>query len=185
MARIAIKEIIVETTTVRKPYDASLENVEAQPVRENPTEGIVPAVLCDIVPLGFMMQDPPPGKSGKSREVFKLDVIFQIEEENSRGYRFTPRRRFNLSLNEKSSFRPVYEALVGRRVSPEEEQGKSKVGIKTLIALIGKNVQIGLAPSPDGKYMDITTVTPLGKGQAPVTVSDDYVRAKDRPAVGA
>jgi hypothetical protein len=161
-------------------YDASLEDQEASAVYENASPGTVVGVLCDVIPYGFKIEKAmEPGK--KDRQVFKLDLIFQVDEINSRGYRFNTRRRCNLSLFEKATFRPFYEALIGRKVTAAEEAGKEKVGVKTIIGLIGTSVLLNLVPSPDGgKYTNIQGVMPLPKGMAGLDV-ENYVRYKDRP----
>lgn len=159
-------------------YNPQYEDAEAPPARENATPGTVAAVLVDIVPIGFTMQEPFE-KGGVAREVFQLDIIFQIEEETSKGYRFTPRRRLTLSLHEKATFRKYYEALVGRKVTADEESGKTKVTVKGLFPLIGTSVLLELVTSPDAKYTNINAIMPLPKGM-PTFQAKGYMRVKDR-----
>ena len=157
-------------------YDPSLEDQEIPASFENATEGTTAAVLVDIVPLGFFEQE---NDKGVKKQVFKINAVFQIEEENQKGYRFTVRRRYSLSLNEKAAFRPVYEALVGRKVTTDEENGKTKLKVSDLINLIGRSVMIKIVRSQDGKYDNVETVMALPKGMAPVGARG-YTRVKDR-----
>src|SRR5271169_472081 len=166
-----------EAATQPFKYDASLEETEIDAAYENPSSGSVAAVLCDVVPLGLMTQKDP--ATGVEKDVFKVDLILQIEETSSKGYRFTPRRRCNLSLAKRATLRPIYEALVGRAVTQDEETGKTKVSIKTLIGLIGKSVLLNLGPSENGRYMNILGVMPLPKGTPAVQV-ENYTRVRDR-----
>ena len=164
-------------------YDPSLEDMVIPGGFQNATEGSTAAVLVDVVPLGFMEQTDK--TTGVTKNVFKIDAIFQIEERREpkpgydEGLRFTVRRRYSLSLNEKAAFRPVYEALVGRAVTSDEENGKAKLSVRDLFKLIGKSVLINVVRSKDGKYDNISTVSPLPKALAPVT-AEAYVRIKDR-----
>lgn len=160
-------------------YDPANENMEIPASFENATEGTVPMVLVDVVPLGFFEQE---NDKGVKKQVFKINAVFQIEEENSKGYRFTIRRRFSLSLNEKSAFRPIFEALAGRKVTPDEEGGKVKISVRDLgDKFIGRSVLGEIKRSDDGKYDNLGAVMALPKGMNGVT-AEGYVRVKDRPA---
>jgi hypothetical protein len=160
-------------------YDASLEDQEADAAFENPTPGNVLAVLVDVVPLGWMVQKA--FKEGDpDKEVFKMDLIFQIEEVNQKGYRFTPRRRVTLSLNEKATFRKYFEAIVGRTATGDEQTGKTKVTPKSLFPYIGKtSVLLNLIQPPDSKYVNIDAITTLPKGMTGLDPLN-YTRVKDR-----
>jgi hypothetical protein len=160
-------------------YDASLEDQGADPAREAPEPGTVVGVLCDVVPLGWEVQEPFPGdKNGKSKEVFKLELYWQIEEMNSKGYRFTPRRRMTLSLNEKATFAKFYSVLVGRPLTEAEATGKAKVTPKSLFPLIGTSVLLNLVRTPKG-YTNVDSISALPKGLAGLEI-ENFTRVKDR-----
>lgn len=159
-------------------YNAALEDEVVAPSYENASLGTVAATLVDVIPIGLVTM---PGMNGQpDRDVFRVTFVFSLEERNSKQYNFTVRRQLTLSLHKKSTLKPYFEALAGRKVTVEEETGKTKVTVKSMAEeLIGKSVLLSLVSSPGGEYTNIASVVPLPKGMTPPTI-DAYVRLKDR-----
>jgi hypothetical protein len=137
---------------------------------EVPEEGLFPAVCCDIVEMGIV-------DWGYGPQV-KIRIIWQLEETNSKGKRFTVSAPYTPSLHEKSKLRPILEAWRGKKFSKEEIK---KFNIE---ALLGANCQVQVIHNiKDGgdKYANVQAVVPPARGAGKIYVDEDYVRVKDRP----
>ena len=121
-------------------YNAGLEDEVVAPSYENASTGTVAATLVDVIPIGLVtMKAMNAGE--KDRDVFRITFVFALEERNSKGYNFTVRRQLTLSLHKKSTLKPFFEALAGRKITVEEETGKAKVTVRSMAEeLIGKSV---------------------------------------------
>jgi hypothetical protein len=102
--------------------------------------------------------------------------VDEINPEN--GKPFSCSKKYTASLNEKATLRHDLESWRGRAFTQEELKGFD------LEKVIGVNAQVMVMHNTkDGKtYANVATVTPLGKGQAKIAGSKDYVRKKDRKA---
>ena len=160
-------------------YDPTLEDEAIKPSYENASTGTVAATLVDLIPLGLVKM-PAMNPGEKEREVFRVTFVFAIEERNSKDFQFTVRRQLTLSLHKKSTMRPYFEVLAGRKVTPDEEAGKKRITVKTLAdELIGKSALLNLVSSPDGAYTNVAGIIPLPAGM-PAPKIDSYLRLKDR-----
>jgi hypothetical protein len=135
--------------------------------------GLFQAVCCDVVDLGLIKVT----YSGQTREQYTIKVLWQSEEMRDDGKPLLLVRRYNASLNEKSSLRRDLESLRGRPFTPEELAGFD------IENLLGVNAYLNVvhAERDGGKtYANVASVAPIKKGMPRMEVLD-YVREKDRP----
>jgi hypothetical protein len=140
--------------------------------------GMHNAVLCDVVDMGIV---PNPHEPGKTQH--KLRLTWQIDEVNpSYDRRHEASAFYTASLNEKANLRKMLKTWLGK-TDKELDAGID------LEALIGTPAQIQITHriSSAGKtFANVVAVVPLMKGMAPLSVTPDFVRAKDRkPKDGA
>lgn len=149
-----------------------------------PPEAIYEAVCVDVIDLGLVKTEW--GDKPSIRIVWQIDALepqtHDDGSENKRsGKRFVVRRQFGLNLSEKGRLRPSLEAWRGRRFTKEE------LGGFDLDRLVGIPCQLQIVHNikENGKvYANVQAVMKLGPKSVPMTVADDYVRAKDRPKEG-
>jgi hypothetical protein len=141
-------------------------------------EGVHLAVCCDVVEMNgvrtaFGVKD-------------LLSIRWQIDELNPEfeepGYGPQPylvTRRYTRSLDVKSNLRRDLVSWRGRQFTREEMKAGFDVE-----RLIGANCQLQIQhvtkPDVDKTYANVINVMPPPKGAARITVSDAYVRVKDR-----
>jgi hypothetical protein len=130
------------------------------------------AVCVDVIDEGMQ-----PGFEDQ-KEVHKISLVWQIDETNPEtDYRFTVRKWYTLSLNEKSNLSGDLEAWFGRTFTTEERQGGFDVE-----TVVGRGCQLTVAHKITGAGKTraaVKTVSGLGKGMSPMQ-PHDYVRVKDR-----
>ena len=138
-------------------------------------EGLHQAVCCDVV--GYKT---PSDSQYPDRDMVRL--FFQTEAEDpATKQRYVVMRSFGRNLSPKGKLRPFLEAWRGRKFTPEE------LAKFDLEALVGANCQLQVIHeiSADGReFGNIQAVIGLSKGMPKITISADFVRAKDRPADG-
>ncbi len=151
---------------------------------ELPDAGAQQVVLADVIPLGPAEET----FEGKTRQVFKMELWFQVAQRGSENQALYTRGLFNLSFDKKSKFLPFFEVLRGSKLTPDEESGKVKLGVRDVIALIGKNALLEIVHKPGSKGGTFAnpgkSIMPLAKGTAPITVDPTFVRAKDKNGDG-
>lgn len=132
-------------------------------------EGLWPAVCCDVVDLGMVETE--------WGEKHKVQIRWQLEDLDPKTQKpFLVSRKFNLSLHEKSTLRPMLEAWRGKKFSREELEGFD------LERLIAVNCQIQLIHNiaTDGNtYANVQAVVPPAKGSTKIAVRE-YTRVIDR-----
>jgi len=136
-------------------------------------EGLHQAVCCDV-------WDPYEAESGfeAGKMVTKTRIVWQLEvvdEEHGRPYEVS--QIYTLSLSEKANLRKMLEAWRGRKFSTEELKGFD------LEKLIGANGQVQVvhnAKEGGDVYANVQAVVPIGKNMTKLTVTDGYVRHRDR-----
>jgi hypothetical protein len=129
-------------------------------------------VCVDVVDLGMVEVT----YAGKTKKQHKVALVWQIDETNEEtGKRFTARRRYTCSLDDKASLRKDLESWRGRPFNSDELNGFD------LEVLIGVNCQINVVhESRNGEtYANVTTIVPISKGM-PRLSALDYARVKDR-----
>jgi len=77
------------------------------------------AVCVDVVDLGMLEV----AYQGKTKSQHKISIVWQIDEERDDGKPFTVRKRYTLSLHEKSGLRKDLESWRGRQFNEQELQG--------------------------------------------------------------
>jgi len=132
------------------------------------------AVCCDVVDLGLLEVT----FGGKTKKQHKVNIVWQIEELRDDGQPFTVRKRYTLSLHEKSAMRKDLESWRGR---PFTEEELDKFDLEKLIG-IGCFINVIHKPRPDGgePWANVTTIMKLAKGMAAPKI-ENYVRVCDRP----
>ena len=145
-------------------------------------EGVTQAVLCDVVDLGFQEDIYNPGE-----QVHKLKLMFQTEETTEDGVPFVvgtyPTKA---SLDSRSNLTKIIKALLGRELSQEDytmDPETKKLKIDIYEVLKGKNamVEIKHREKGDKVYANVVDVSQMPtKIKDRLTVSEDYVRVKDR-----
>lgn len=137
-------------------------------------EGLHQAVCVDVIDLGLQKST----YEGKTSERHMVRLVWQIEEEDENGRRFTPSQSYTNSLNEKAKLRQHLEAWRGRKFTDKELDDPGF----DLEVLIGVNCQIQVVHnigSSKRTYANVQAVVPLGKGMTKMR-PEGYVRVKDR-----
>lgn len=134
--------------------------------------GVHPAICIDVVDLGLLETT----YNKQTKKSHKIYVIWEIDEADEKGSRFTVRRRYTLSLGDKASLRKDLESWRARAFTPEELKGFD------VEKLIGVNCQLNVVHEVrDNKtWANVTAIMPLGKGMQRMAASPSYVRVKDR-----
>ena len=138
---------------------------------ELPAEGSHRAVFVDFRELGLL-----PSKWGEKPTV---DLVFELEEEDSQGHRFIIHRKCNRSLSSKpikSNLVKILEVLIGREWTLEDKYA----GVET-DELLGRpcNVEvIHNIGSAGGKFANVKEITEPGDNSS-VIGRRDYERGKD------
>jgi hypothetical protein len=133
--------------------------------------GLHPAVCVDVVDEGF--------KATQFGEKHKVRIVFQIEEQNSKGYRFTVSAWFNLSMHENATLRKFLESWRGRVFAEAEINRPPGFDLESLI---GKPCAITIKHNESsGKtYANVDAISPHSNRLGQPLVSDGYVRKQDR-----
>jgi hypothetical protein len=131
------------------------------------------AICCDVVDLGVLEVS----FSGKTKKQHKINICWQIEEDRDDGKPFVVRKRYTLSLHEKSGLRKDLESWRGRPFSPEELE---RFDLEVLIG-IGCYINVVHKPNPDGgePWANVAAIMRLPKNTAAPAIRD-YVRVCDR-----
>ena len=133
--------------------------------------GVHPAVCVDVVDLGQVKVE----YAGKSREQYKIKIVWQIDELRDDGKPFLCSKRYTNSLHEKASLRKDLESWRGKPFSQDELAQFDLEALLSCGCLINviHNIKEG------STYANVTGVMRLPKGmQAPSPRG--YVREVDR-----
>lgn len=131
-------------------------------------EGLWSATCVDVVDLGLR-----PTQHG---EKHKVRIVWQIEEKDERGRRYTASAMYTLSLHPEASLSKMLEAWRGRKFTDEERAG---FDLEVLIG-IPCQIQIVQAPGKDGRiWGNVQACVPVAKGTVPIR-PEGYTRQKDR-----
>lgn len=130
-------------------------------------EGNHVAVCCGVIDLGTHWEEFE-GKDGKNRR--KIRIIWEISgEAQSDGQPFKMSKTYNLSMNEKATFRKDLESWRGQKFTPEE---LGRWEIKRLIA-VGCMLNVIHAEGQNGKtYANVAGIARLPKGMATPPTTD-------------
>jgi hypothetical protein len=127
----------------------------------------------DIVDLGVVTSE----FAGEKKEQHKVNIIWQTGEINEKtGKPFLARKRYTLSLHEKSTLRKDLESWRGQAFTPAEAKGfdlERLIGIPALINVLHEH--------KNGKdYDNVTTLMKLPKGMSAPDADPGYVRVCNR-----
>lgn len=139
--------------------------------------GSFAAVCCDVIDLGIVKSD----YQGKVKSQHKVWIVWQIDEQNSSGKPFMPRKRYTVSLHEKAALRKDLESWRGRPFTDEELQG---FDLEKLIG-VGAMISVVQAAVKGNVYANVTAVMRPPKGLNPPAIDPSYVRVQDRPKESA
>jgi hypothetical protein len=130
---------------------------------EVPPAGLHPAVCVDVVDLGVV-------ESSFGPQV-KIKIVWQLAEENKKGFRFLVAQRYTPSLHKKSKLRPILESWRGRPFTPAEEK---KFDIESVL---GANCQLSITHNitDETVYANVSAVVPPAKN-AEKLFAQDYER---------
>jgi hypothetical protein len=113
---------------------------------------------------------------GKEKSQHKVKIVWQIDEDRDDGKRFCVRKRYTLSLHEKSTLRKDLESWRGRPFTPAELEGfdlEVLLGVPCLLSVMH-------AIKPEGNtWANVAAIMKLPKTMQAIQVSD-YVRECDR-----
>lgn len=144
-----------------------------RPDREPAPEGLHPAVCVDVVDLGMIKSS----FEGKTSERHMVRLVWQIEDVDTKGRRFTPMQQYTLSLNSKAKLRQHLEAWRSKKFA--EDELKNGFDLERLIN-VPCQLQVVHNLANDGNtYANVAAIVPLGKGMLPLR-AEGYVRMKDR-----
>lgn len=132
--------------------------------------GVHQAVCVDVVDKGMV------ASVFYKRTSHKCLLVWEIDETMDNGERFTVRRMYTVSLNEKAALRKDLESWRGRPFKEEELKGFD------VESVLGANCNLNLVQQTrDGEtYANIQAIMPLMKTQQKLSLSGKYVRVKDR-----
>jgi hypothetical protein len=140
---------------------------------ELPPEGVINAVLVDVVDLGDVVTT-----WGTKRQV---RLHWEVDAQDSQGDTITVASKYNLSLAgepKPSNLRRDLKAWRGRDLTPEELRGFD------LESMLGQACRLYIQhsePNAEGKvFANFTKITPPLKGSTPMQPSGNYVRKIDR-----
>src|SRR4029079_18261131 len=131
-------------------------------------EGLHQAVCVDVVDLGV--------QKSQFGEKHKVEIRWQVDQENEQGRRFQLRKWYTLSLHEKSNLRKDLECWRGRKFTETELAGFD------LENLIKANCQLQVIHnlSDEGKTYDNVQAIVPHNAKLPKIIPQDYVREQDR-----
>lgn len=129
--------------------------------------GVYPAVCTRLINLG--MQETAYGLKHQVHLAFEIDEMMDDERP------FLMMQNYTLSLNEKARLRLDLQAWRGRAFTDAELKGFD------LKSVLGKPLQISVVHSPDGKYANIGSMMPLGRGMAPLEPKGDIIYINSIP----
>jgi hypothetical protein len=140
-------------------------------VYPNAPEGAHAAVCCDIIDLGVLSIT----YAGVTKKQHKIWIVWQLEELRDDGKPHTVRKRYTLSLHEKSALRKDLESWRGRKFSEEELNGFD------VELLLSAPVYLNVihAEKEGMTYANVASMMRLPKGMQAPTIRD-YVRQCDR-----
>lgn len=130
-------------------------------------DGMHQAVLVDVIDEGE--KETPWGKK------HKVCLVWEIDAPMDNGRRFTVRKYYTASLNEKGNLRKDLKGWFGRDLNAEELKRFD------LENLLGRpcSLFVEQSESAEGKvYANVKIVSKPGK--SPIGPSGDYTRAQDR-----
>jgi hypothetical protein len=138
---------------------------------ERPSEGIHQAVVADVVDLG--LKEDKYSKNEK-KKVQMVQILFLVDQLDSTGRHIAVRGQpCSLKAHPGSTLRKMYKLLKGKDPGNDLETDD----------LLGDNIRILIVhkESDDGRiFANIGGYLKLRKGDAPLAVPSDFVRAKDR-----
>lgn len=137
---------------------------------ETAPEGLHQAVCVDVVDLGDITTE-----YGTKH---KVELRWQIEALNAKGYRFEVRKRYTLSLHERARLRQELQTWRGRKFTEEELRGFD------LEKLLGVNCQLQIVHNitDDGRtFANVQAIVPHN-AKVPKIAPENYTRQKDRAA---
>lgn len=132
------------------------------------------AVCCDVIDLGILEVT----YSGKTKKQHKVNIVWQIEELRDDNKPFLVRKRYTLSLHEKSAMRKDLESWRGKSFTNPELEG---FDLEVLLG-VGCLLNIIHAPHAGGgePYANVAAIMKLPRNMpAPKVV--DYIRDCERP----
>lgn len=142
---------------------------------ELPAPGLYPAVCVDYVDEGF--------KPTQFGDKHKVRYVFQLEEENAKGYRFTVSAWFNKSMHEMATLRKFLEQWRGRPFGDELNRPpgfdlESVVGVPCVLNIVHN--------SSGGKtYANIASIAAHSMKFGAPLEPQGYTRKQDREGEAA
>jgi hypothetical protein len=130
------------------------------------------AVCCDVVDHGMLEVT----YQGKTQRKHKISIAWQIAEDMDDGKPFLVRRRYTLSLHEKSSLRKDLESWRGRAFTDKELEA---FDVENLLS-VGCLLNIIHESRNGSTFANVASIMKLPKSMTAPTPRD-YVRVCDRP----
>jgi len=129
------------------------------------------AVCCDVIDLGTVTVT----YANATKKQHKVWICWQIAEDQDDGKPFLVRKRYTLSLHEKSSLRKDLESWRGRAFTEEELKGFDLEVLISVPALLN----IIHAAKGGSTYANVASIMRLPKSMPAPTIRK-YVRECDR-----
>ncbi len=131
------------------------------------------SVCCDVVDLGIVKTQ----YKDKVKAQHKIFIVWQTPEKNDEGKYLTVRKRYTLSLHERSTLRKDLESWRGRAFTEEELNGwdvENVLGVPCMLSVVHAAV--------NGKvYANVAAIMKAPKGISAPEIDPSYVRVQDRP----
>jgi hypothetical protein len=133
---------------------------------EKPPQGIHQAVCYGVVDLGTQTTT----FNGKEKTQPKLVVLFEFAKLRlDDGRPQVQSQMYTASLNDKSNLYKHLKSWKGRAMTAEEKENFESSMI------IGKNCQLQIIHSEDGKYANIENILPLSEGMVAVQAENPTI----------
>lgn len=137
--------------------------------------GLHHAVCVDVFDLGVLEVT----YNGATKRQHKMDIYWESDEKNpDNGKPFLVRKRYTLSLDEKSTLRKDLESWRGKAFTPDEIRNGFDVE-----RLLGANCQLNVThvERAGQTYANVTAIVPPPKNAERLAPSHGFIRKKDRP----
>ena len=138
------------------------------------TEMIQAGVIADIMDKGIVTVTYP---GAPEKKVRKATVVWLLAEEDAEGRQKRAFQTFTVSLHEKSSLRKFLKSL---GYKDEQFPRGGSFDLDTIIGTARMLVMSEEDGKDGGKYVRVTAVTALKKGQTAPVIPADFVRKQDK-----
>lgn len=136
------------------------------------------AICCDVVDLGIVKTTYKDKGEKKQHKIFIVWQTPEIDEEAKKP--FLVKKRYTLSLHDRSTLRKDLESWRGRAFTDDELQGwdvETVIGAPCMLSVVH-------GASNGSVYANVAAIMKSPKGVEVPKIDPSYVRVQDRPKDG-